>query len=202
MPALAEDAIVALARRYAAQAGIPASMAYAMIQAESTGNSSAVHGGSGARGLMQLLGPAAKEQGFTHDDMMNPEKNVKAGTGYIGRMLHRFKDPGRALSAYNAGPGETRKHDDLAPAAEPYVQKVASLVKGLTKPGGEFADEMDPESAPSPAFLQKQKVKKTIDELLQRVPQPHPPQLMEDDAPSYDKAGIRQMLSSTLNFGQ
>ena len=189
MSALPEETLIALAKKYAAQAGVPASMIYAMIQAESTGHPDVVHGKTGARGLMQLMGPAAEEMGHTFEDMLDPDKNVRAGAGYIGKMLHRFKDPGRALSAYNSGPGATRKVEDVTPASSKYVSRVADLVGDVTQPGQPFEDEMS--DVPLPAqTLQRQKVRQTIDDLLAR----------EEQQP-YTDAGIRRMLSQ-FNFNQ
>jgi len=139
---------------------------------------------------MQLMGPAAQEMGYKIEDMLDPEKNVRAGAGYISKMLHRFKDPGRALSAYNSGPGATRKVEDVTSASEPYVDKVADLVSGLTQPGQPFAEETDLDSAMAPEFLHRQKVKQTIDDLLRRR-----------EAEPYTDEGIKQMLSQ-FNFTQ
>jgi len=198
MPALANDNLIELAKRYAAKAGVPASLVYAMIMSESTGHPDAVNNRTGAKGLMQLMGPAAGEQGFTHADMANPEKNVEAGAGYIGRMLNRFQDPRRALSAYNAGPGATRRHEDIAPSAEPYVTKVSGMVDDLTRPGQPFEGESNAgEDALSPEFLQKQKIQETIDKLLSV--QPQVPMRDAGSDVDYSKQGIRRMLQSVYS---
>lgn len=200
MPALAEDALVALARKYAAQAGVPAALVYAMIQKESSGDPLAQHGKTGARGLMQLKAAAAGEHGVSYDELLDPEKNVQAGAGYIGNMLQRFKDPRRALSAYNAGPGTTRKYEGVAPSAEPYVEDVSGLVRELTAEGQPFADELDTSTALSPEFLHKQKIAKTLEALLGPQQETRPPMLSSSE-PTYDEAGISRMLSA-FKFNQ
>lgn len=67
---------------------------------------------AGARGLMQLMPPTARETATKHripysskNELFNPEKNIQLGTQYYRDMLNRF-DNNRILAtaAYNAGP--------------------------------------------------------------------------------------------------
>ena len=167
MPSLPNNRLIDLSKKYAAKYKLPASLVYAMILSESTGDPEA-KSGKNAVGLMQLQDTTAKEMGFSHEDMRNPDKNVKAGAGYMAKMLKRFKDPGRALSAYNAGPGATRKNEDLAPGAAPYVHKVGDLVQELTNPGQPFADETDLSDAHSPDRLYRQQIADVVMELINR----------------------------------
>ena len=201
MPALADDNLIELAKRYAAKAGVPASLVYAMIMSESTGHPDAVNNRTGAKGLMQLMGPAASEQGFTHEDMANPEKNVEAGAGYLARMLKLFEgDPKRALSAYNVGPGNTRKVDGVAPKAQPYVDTVSGIIDQVTQPGQPFAEELNPEATPVPDALHRQKLAKVLNDLLTQEPVEIP--MRDKTRPqTYDEAGIMRMLSA-LDFNQ
>jgi hypothetical protein len=65
---------------------------------------------SGAEGLMQLMPDTYKDLGYDHGDMMDPAKNVMAGAKYLAQQLEKYSgDLDKALSAYNAGPGNTDK---------------------------------------------------------------------------------------------
>lgn len=196
MPRMTASKLIALSKKSAKKRGLPGSMVHAMMMTESSGDPEA-RSSKGALGLMQLKQDAAKEAGYEHEEMTDPEKAVDAGSEYMWKMLRRFQDPGRALSAYNAGPGNTRKHDDLAPAAVPYVENVATRVRDLTMPGAPFEDEVNVGSLPLPMqTVKKQKVQQYIDELLERIPQARPPLLAAGyAAPTYDEKGISDMLS-------
>lgn len=201
MPSLSQDRLIALAREGAASSGLPAALLYAIILKESSGDPAAQHGKSGARGLMQLKTAAAGEQGFTHDEMLDPKKNVKAGSGYLARMLKQFEgDPKRALSAYNVGPGNTRKVDGVAPDAQPYVDTVSGTIDQVTQPGQPFAEELNPEALPVPDALHRQRMAKVLNDLLTQEPVEIP--MRDKTRPqTYDEAGITRMLSA-LNFNQ
>ncbi len=65
---------------------------------------------SGAIGLMQLLpstadGIALHTGGsrFQHEDLYNPEINVRYGAWYLRHLLDKYDDERTALAAYNAG---------------------------------------------------------------------------------------------------
>lgn len=70
----------------------------------------------GARGLTQVMPATGKEvasrlklRNFKVDDLWDPDTNIRIGSWYLGRMLERFKHPGLAAAAYNAGPGNLGK---------------------------------------------------------------------------------------------
>lgn len=99
---------------YADMYGVDEDLVSAIVYAESKGNPSSISH-VGALGLMQIMPSTASFLGF--DNVMDPEKNIKAGVKYIARLLRQY-DEGRALWAWNAGPvrverkqlpGETRK---------------------------------------------------------------------------------------------
>lgn len=190
MPKLSDERLIALSKKYANEHRIPASLVYAMILAESSGKTDA-ESGVGAKGLMQLMEPAAAEAGYEHEEMTDPDKNVDAGSQYIARMNDRFGNFRRALSAYNAGPGATRQHEDIDPDAAPYVEKVTNSVRQLTSPGGTFASELDTGLVPSPTLPYREKIAQAILELINtEEPQAAPPLLAAGRAPS-----ITEMLA-------
>lgn len=104
----------------------------AIIKIESAGRANAVSS-KGATGLMQVMPGTAQYLGYSPSDMLDPTKNVAAGTKYIQMMLDRYVDKAtgefnvdKALAAYNAGPGNVDKHGGIPPFKETqeYVVKV------------------------------------------------------------------------------
>ena len=72
---------------------------------------------AGAQGLMQLIPATAKR--FGCDNPEDPEKNVTAGTKYLGWLLKRFSgNVELALAGYNAGEGAVDKYDGIPPYNE------------------------------------------------------------------------------------
>src|SRR5215217_8288197 len=72
---------------------------------------------AGAQGLMQLIPATAKRFGCDNPD--DPEKNVTAGTKYLGWLLKRFSgNVELALAGYNAGEGSVDKYDGIPPYTE------------------------------------------------------------------------------------
>jgi len=77
-----------------------------------------------ARGLMQVIPPTGQEiaqkigwpPGYQAEDLYRPLVSVRFGTNYLAEQRDRFDgDLYAALSAYNAGPGNTIAWKELAP---------------------------------------------------------------------------------------
>lgn len=99
-----------LFRQYAAELGWDWRMLAAVVYQESRFSiNSRSH--RGARGLMQVMPSTAEHYGI--DDLLDPEKNLKAGTRHLKRLQRMFDDCGMdkteqikfTLAAYNAGEG-------------------------------------------------------------------------------------------------
>lgn len=104
--------------------GLPTALVKGVIAAESAGKADAVSP-VGAKGLMQLMDPTARELGVA--DSLNPSENIVGGTRYLRRMMDQFQGKlDHALAAYNAGPGNVRKYGGIPPFSETrnYVRKV------------------------------------------------------------------------------
>lgn len=106
------------------QFNVPPHIIKAVITAESAGKSSAVSK-VGAKGLMQLMDGTAGDLGVKNS--FDPEDNIRGGTKYLRKMLDEFDgNVDLALAAYNAGPGNVRKHGGIPPFQETqaYIRKV------------------------------------------------------------------------------
>ena len=99
-----------LLKKYAAELGWDWRMLAAVVYQESKFSiNSRSH--RGASGLMQVMPSTAAYYGI--DDLLNPEKNLMAGTSHLRRLQRMFEDTGMddiekvkfTLAAYNAGEG-------------------------------------------------------------------------------------------------
>ncbi len=97
-------------RKYAAELGWDWRMLAAVIYQESKFSINSVSH-RGAKGLMQVMPRTAKHYGI--EDLLNPEKNIKAGTNHLKRLQRLYVKSGMTreemvkftLAAYNAGEG-------------------------------------------------------------------------------------------------
>jgi soluble lytic murein transglycosylase len=104
-PLAYEHVIVGHARNYELDPALLAAVIYRESKFDADARSR-----SGAIGLMQLLPETAKGIAlhtgggkFVVDDLYDPEINVRYGSFYLRRLLHKYGEERLALAAYNAG---------------------------------------------------------------------------------------------------
>jgi len=104
-----DGSIQSAARQY----GVDPTLIKAVVWRESRFFSGA-RGSAGELGLMQIRSLAAKEWAeaerllfFSHEQLLDPDMNIRAGAWYLGKLLKRYRqsdDPEPyALADYNAG---------------------------------------------------------------------------------------------------
>ena len=114
----------ALASQIAQQEGVPVDLFLRLVNQESRFNPNAVSG-AGAIGLAQLMPGTARDLGVDPND---PTQNLTGGARYLRQQLDAFGQPDLALAAYNAGPGNVRKHGGIPPFKE--TQNYVSTILG------------------------------------------------------------------------
>jgi hypothetical protein len=117
-----------LVREVAAEVGVDARLALALVETESGFNPHA-RSPKGAMGLAQLMPDTARGLGVS--DPLDPRQNLKGGLTYLKRMLEKYQDRDLALAAYNAGPGAVDRHKGIPPYRETraYVARIGSLLR-------------------------------------------------------------------------
>ena len=111
---------IAAARRH----GLDPNLVLAVVGVESDFQPAAVSH-KGAQGLMQLMPATARELGVT--DALDPAQNLDGGTRYLRMLMAQYGgDLGKALAAYNAGPGAVKRHGGVPPYREThhYIDRV------------------------------------------------------------------------------
>ena len=83
---------------------------------------------AGAQGLMQFMPATARGLGV---DPLDPASAVDGAARYLRDLTSQFGSTDLALAAYNAGPGNVRKHGGIPPFPETqnYVRAVTSKVE-------------------------------------------------------------------------
>ena len=113
-PFFYRDAVYQQARRYSLDPHLVA----AIIYVESKFNSYATSS-QGARGLMQIMPPTARDLGIK--DVTDPVDNIRGGTRYLKQMWNRWEEiPDSVqrmkftLASYNCGYGHVKDAQNLA----------------------------------------------------------------------------------------
>jgi len=122
------EALEPIIQEAASLHGVDPDLVRAMIEIESRFDPRAASG-AGAKGLMQLMPRTAKAVGI--EDPFDPRQNIFGGVKYLSQMMERYNgNTALALAAYNAGPGNVRRHRGVPPFRETrgYVSKIAKLV--------------------------------------------------------------------------
>ncbi|PJZ83361.1 lytic transglycosylase domain-containing protein [Leptospira harrisiae] len=111
--------------------GLDPNLVKAMVKAESGFKPKAVSP-KGAMGLMQLMPETAESLGV--NDPFNPEENIGGGVKFLKGLMKEFKDPEKAIAAYNAGPGAVKRYKGIPPYEETqkYVNKVKRYYKDFS----------------------------------------------------------------------
>ena len=107
-------AYLPVARQAARRHGIPEHLFLRLVQQESGWNAGA-RSPKGAIGLAQLMPGTARALGV---DPHDPAANLEGGARYLRAQYDRFRSWRLALAAYNAGPGNVRKHGGVPPFRE------------------------------------------------------------------------------------
>jgi soluble lytic murein transglycosylase-like protein len=111
---------IATARRH----GLDPNLVLAVVSVESGFQADAVSH-KGAQGLMQLMPATARDLGVA--DALDPAQNLDGGTRYLRMLVAQYGgDLGKALAAYNAGPGAVKRHGGVPPYREThhYIDRV------------------------------------------------------------------------------
>lgn len=126
--------------KYAEQYGVDPKLALHVLNKETGGmkNPETAKSKAGAQGIMQIMPATAKDLGIK--DPMDPEQSAEGGVRYLSNLRKMVGDDPRLIAAaYNAGPGNVRKHGGVPPFAE-----TQNYVKGLAE-GGIADIEGDPD---------------------------------------------------------
>jgi soluble lytic murein transglycosylase-like protein len=114
--------------------GVSVNLLDALILRESRYNPAAISA-KGAVGLTQLMPGTVSALGLTNP--WSTYENLKGGARYLRQQLDAFGRYDLALAAYNAGPGNVRRHKGIPPFPETraYVDAVlATLLDAQEKP--------------------------------------------------------------------
>jgi len=105
---------------------LPEVLIKAIIATESSFRPTAQNPNSSARGLMQITKAAARDVGFNHANLDDPDANIAAGSAYLARMVRRFGFL-EGIMAYNIGPGNMERGKHLL-AGTVYASKVIAYI--------------------------------------------------------------------------
>lgn len=117
-----ENEYTSLARQAAQKHGLPEDIFLRLVNQESGFNPNS-KSPAGAIGLAQLMPGTAKQLGV---DPHDPIQNLDGGARYLKEQYDAFGSWEKALSAYNAGPGNVQKYGGIPPFEETqnYVRSI------------------------------------------------------------------------------
>lgn len=101
---------------------------------------------SDAIGVMQMTPATAKAYGYSAEDLLDPEKNIKAYTSAMGEYLKKYNKPDLAVMAYHQGEGpvdklvETDDFKYIGPKGKDYLLSIGANYDFNTKTG-KFEDD-------------------------------------------------------------
>jgi len=133
-PLAYEEIIRGHARNYELDPALLAAVIYRESKFDSDARSD-----SGAVGLMQLLPETARGiatytggSKFVVSDLEDPEINVRYGSFYLRRLIHKYEDVPFALAAYNAGQANVDEwraegRGIVFPETRAYVEEILEL---------------------------------------------------------------------------
>lgn len=111
------------------ETGLPEEVLIGLISTENAQLNPNAHnkegGGKGARGIMQLRGPASEDVNLSDEDVFDPEKNIKAGAKYLKMQIEKTGSIEEGIAAYNQGYGNRKNEEGKA-----YAQLVLSRAEG------------------------------------------------------------------------
>ena len=122
--------IHAIIRQASRRHGVDQNFIKAVITAESSFKNHSLSS-KGAMGLMQLMPSTCKDLGVT--DPWDPKQNINGGTSYLKTLLLEFKNPHKALAAYNFGPGKVRRKARWPKETRVYVKRVMKNYKRYSR---------------------------------------------------------------------
>lgn len=118
-----KDLILNAARKH----GVATDLAIALITTESALNPFVVSK-VGAMGLGQLMPQTARDMGVS--DPFDPKQNLDGAMRYLANMIKMFGEKS-GVAAYNAGPGNVKKHGGVPPFDETqkYVKRIGERMR-------------------------------------------------------------------------
>lgn len=111
--------------------GIPDGLLARLLYQESRYRSDIIDGttrsSAGALGIAQFIPATAADMGI---NPLDPFQSIEGAARYLKIQYNSFGDWRLALAAYNAGPGNVRKHNGIPPFTETqkYVAEIAADV--------------------------------------------------------------------------
>ena len=117
-----------IVNREAREHELPLEIINALISVESDWNPDALSP-AGASGLMQLMPETAAQYGVPEADLMDPEKNIRAGIQHLSYLYSLYDgDWQKVWAAYNAGEGRVNdwvnKGRALPKETQDYIKKI------------------------------------------------------------------------------